>query len=379
MDYHLHGGQLDMPQVWQVRVKDQTGALSGVLTGQQDGFIGFSFNRTVNAPGSFLLLFMQRASETMTEFLARTAIFEQDGQVEFWRRHSSAGIDWQQEAEYLTLSRRIYTTVEGGTMMYIGGRGYLDLIGRRIIAAYTQSGEAYKTGPAESVIKEYVDEQAGPGAGARAIAGLTVEADAGGGIAGGPWGKQYQGLLDTIQEIRQDGGGDFDVVGTGAATFEFRWYEGQRGTDRTANVLFSLGRGNMGQPELNLAHQSEINAVLVGGQGEEQFRAWSWRTDDARIAASPWGRRERFRDARQEPDPAGLDALGDAFLVEGTPKELLTFKPLQVPGTLLGKDYFLGDLVTGSYAGYTTTKHVHSYTYTWNQDTQGVLVELTDA
>ena len=368
-----------MPQVWQVRVKGQDGALAGVLAGQEDGFTGFSFNRTVNSPGSFLLLFMKRASETILEFLARTAIFVRDGQIEFWRRYPGAGIDWQKEGEYLTLSRRVYTTVEGATMMYVGGRGYLDLLGRRIVAAYTQSGEAYKSGLAETVIKEYIAEQAGPGAGLRALAGMTIEAVAWGGIAGGPWGKQYQQLLDTIQEIRQTGGGDFDVVGTGPATFEFRWYEGQRGTDRTANVLFALGRGNMGQPELNLAYQDEVNAVLVGGQGEEQFRTWSWRTDAARISASPWARRERFRDARQEPDPAGLDALGDAYLVEGTPKGLLTFRPLQVPGTLLGKDYFLGDLVTGSYAGYTATKHVHSYTYSWNQDAQSVSVELTDA
>ena len=368
-----------MPQIWKVHVKAQDGSLAGVLTGQEDGFVGFTFNRTVNSPGSFLLYFMRRASESVADFLIRTGIFEADGQVEFWRRWPEMDIDWQVEGEYLALATRMYSTIEGGMMLYVSGRGPLDLIGRRIVESCTDSAGARKTGLAEAVIKEYVEEQAGPTAGARALPGLTVQPDAGGGIAGGPWAKQFQNLLDVVQEIRQTGGGDIDVVGTGPATYEFRWYEGQRGADRTANVLFALGRGNMGQPELNLSHLDETTAVLVGGQGEGAARQLVWRTDPVRMAQSPWGRRERWRDARQEADVAGLDALGDAYLVEGTPKEALTFVPLQVPGTLLGKHYFLGDLVTGSYAGYTATKHVHSYTYSWSQEAQDVTVELTDA
>jgi len=368
-----------MPQTWQVRVKRQNGALSAVLTGQKTGFTGFSFARTVNAPGSFLLYFMKQADELEDEFLKRLDIFEEDGQLEFWRRYPEMGIKWQMEGEFMALATRRYSTIEGGTMFYVSGRGYLDLIKRCVVDAYSNSVEARKSGPAESVIKAYVDEQAGPAAGARASYGLTIQADAGGGIARGPWNKQYQNLLDVVQEIRSTGGGDFDVVGTGPAAFDFRWYEGQRGKNRTATVLFALDRGNMQQPELTIAHQDEITAVLVGGRGQESNRQLVWRTDPTRIATSLWGRRERFRDARQEDETAGLETLGDAFLKEGTPKESLTFVPLQTPGCLLGKDYFFGDLVTASYAGFTATKRVQGYTFTFNQDAQDVRVDLIDA
>lgn len=367
-----------MPEYWQVRVKRPTGELAAVLTGQQDGFTGFSFSRSVNSPGSFLLYFMRRAGETEAQFLARMAVFEIDGQVEFWRRWPEQGIGWQLEGEFLTLDLRAYATVEGGMMLYVSGRGYLDLLGRRIVEDPTGSAEARKQGVAETVIKEYVEEQCGPTAGARALPGLTVQADGATGNAGGPWGKQYQVVLDVVQEIRSTGGGDVDVVGVGPAAFEFRWYLGQRGTDRTATILFALERGNMEAPELSLSHHSEITAVLVGGQGEEADRELVWRTDPARIALSPWNRREAFRDARQEPDTAGLEALGDASLQEGSPKETLTFTPLQVPGCLLGKDYFFGDLVAAQFMGYSATKQVAGYTYTWNQDAHDLSIELKD-
>ena len=367
-----------MPEIWQVVVKRPDGSINARLTGQRDGFVGFSFTRRVNSPGAFLIYFMRRADESEAQFLGRADVFEVDSQIEFWRRWQEQDIDWQLEGEFLNRSETIYTTVEGGTMLQAAGRGYLDLLHRRIIEAYSDSAEAAKSGPAESVIKEYVNEQAGPGAGARAIAGLSIEADGLGGDDGN-WRKQFTNLLDTVQEITRIGGGDLDVVGVGDALFEFRWYAGQRGTDRSTNIIFSLERGNMGQPNLALKHHDEVNAILVGGQGAEAARILVWRTDAARIADSPLNRIERWRDARQEPDMDGLLSLGDEFLDEGRPKETLTFIPLQTPGTILGRDYFFGDLVTGRYMGHQETKKVMGYTYTWNEQNQEVTVELEDA
>ena len=367
-----------MPEIWQIIVKRPDGTTNARLTGQKDGFVGFSFSRHVNSPGAYLLSFMKRADETVDQFLARVDVFELDSQVEFWRRYQEFGIDWQLEGEFLARAEDIYTTVDGGTMLYSAGRGYLDLLHRRVIDAYADSAGAAKNGVAETVIKEYVDEQAGPGAGARAFPGLSIEADGAGGNDHS-WRKHYQNLLDTIREITRIGGGDLDIVGVGDALFEFRWYAGQRGTDRRENIIFSYERGNMGQPRISLKHYDEINAVLVGGQGNEAARTLVWRTDDERIAASPWNRLERWRDARQEPDLAGLESLGDEFLDEGKPKETLSFKPLQTPGLLLGRDYFFGDLVRGRYMGHEADKKVQGYTWTWNQEQQEVTVELSDA
>lgn len=366
-----------MPEIWQVIVKAPDGSTSARLTGQEDGFVGFSFSRRVNSPGAFLLYFMKLAKETDAQFLARADVFELDSQIEFQRRWQEQDIPWQLEGEFLARSEEIYSTVEGGTMLYIAGRGYLDLLHRRVIYATAGSAGASKSGVAETVIKQYVDEQAGPGAGARALSGLSVQADALGGNSN-DWRKHYQNLLDTVQEITRIGGGDIDVVGVGDALFEFRWYAGQRGDDRRTELLFALDRGNMGQPRLSLKHLNEVNAVLVGGQGEAAARTLVWRTDATRIADSTWNRQERWRDARQE-SAAELNALGDEFLDEGKPKQSLTFQVLQTPGCLYGKDYFFGDLVRGQYMGHTGDKKIMGVTWTWNQQQQEVIVETEDA
>ena len=79
-----------MPQVWEVIVKNQAGVKQATLTGQRDGFTGFSFTQRVNSPGAYLLYFMKRATQTDADFLTRVGEiggwFELDGQVEFWRR-----------------------------------------------------------------------------------------------------------------------------------------------------------------------------------------------------------------------------------------------------------------------------------------------------
>jgi hypothetical protein len=63
---------------------------------------------------------------------------------------------------------------------------------------------------------------------------------------------------------------------------------------------------------------------------------------------SPWNHCAVFRDARNAAD-ADLASIGDAELAKGQAKEAFSFKVLQVPGCLYGRDYFLGDVVTGRF------------------------------
>lgn len=370
-----------MPAVWKVRVKGADGLLHAELTGEKSGFFSFSLMRRVNCPGAFALLIYRRADEPIGSFMTRTAIFELDSQVEFYRHWPEMGLDWYLEYEALMRGRVYYITADGDLVCEISGRGYLDLVNRRIIEAAAGSADAEKTGAAETVCKAYVTAQAGSGAGARATTGLSVQAD-------GATGETVtikasnKNLLTTCQEIAKIGGGDFDVIGTGAATFEFRWYDGQRGTDRSADVKFSYALGNMGEPTIARMQQDEITAVLVGGQGTGAERTTVWRTDATRIAESTWNRIEKFVDQRNEDTTNGLNSTGDEALEEGRPKNALTFTAIQTPGCLLGKRYFFGDLVTADFMGYSATKKVAEYTITVNGDNVGeesILVTLEDA
>ncbi len=364
-----------MPTTYHVWLKNVAGSRVAVL----DDWVSLTYTRRVNSPGQYTL--------TINGDDPKVDLFELDGQVEVWRADLANGIDWyrdfeglhrQEIREYLARGEHRYTSQ---------GRGYLDLLARRIIYAAAGSAGADKTGAAETVAKAFVDEQAGAGAAvARQTTGLTVQAD---GATGNTvtMKRAYRNLLEVLQEIALVGGGDFDLVGTGGATFEFRWYNGQLGSDRTvgnigglAPVIFSLAHGNMAQPRYTLDRLDEVNAVYVGGQGEGATRTVEPRVDAVAMAASTWNRREAFRDARNEDAVGGLQSKGDAYLAEQQARQSLTFDVLQVPACLYGKHYFLGDLVTARFGTVEVDKKVIQVTV--NVATGGqresITVELAD-
>ena len=355
-----------MAGIWHIRLKEPGGSVVAMLStwGQ------LRVAPMVNGPGGYELELVDVADGLCD-------LFEPDGQLEFWRADPAADIDWRKEFEAFHVDPRRWVDRSRVTHFRSRGVGYADLLNRRITAGYAGSAETDKTGPAETVIKAFVDEQAGPGAGARALAGLSVEADGAGGntIA---LARSYRKLLMVCQEIAAIGGGDFAVVGTGAATFEFRWYEGQLGTDRRNEVLFSLPLGNMVEPDYTMNRSEEANALLVAGQGEGDDRVRFWHEDGAAQLISPWNRREEFIDARDLETLAGLKDRAEARLAEKKVQENLTFKVLQAPGTVYARDYFLGDIVRGEFAGHVIDQKITGLVFTVNKDGEQLEVELTD-
>jgi len=356
-----------MPPIWQVRLKDQSGGLAAIL----EHWRRLRVNPVVNGVGGYELEFANLGDGLVD-------LFEPDCQLEFWRRDASAGVDWRKEFEAFHLDPRHWIDAQGVKHFRSRGVGYADLLNRRITAGYAGSPETTKSGQAETVIKEFVDEQAGPGAGTRAFQGLTIEADAAGGndIS---LGRVYRKLLVVCQEIATIGGGDFAVVGTGPATFEFRWYDGQFGEDRREDVLFSIPLGNMEEPDYALHRAEEANAVLVAGQGEGDDRERFWREDAAAQLASPWNRREEFVDARDLETTAGLESRAAARLEERRVTESLTFKVIQTVGTKYARDYNLGDLVRGEFDGHVVDQKIEGLIFTIDENQEQLEVVLQDA
>jgi hypothetical protein len=205
-------------------------------------------------------------------------------------------------------------------------------------------------------MKEFVDEQAVSGAIFRLLPNFSVEADMAQGTTVTAK-RAWRNLLEVLQELVDDvGGGDFDVIGTAPATFQFRFYFGQRGADRrlgnTAGnppVVFSYARGTLVSPQETFNRAGEMNAVTVGGQGEGSGRQIVTLTTAA-IADTPWNRCEGFRDASGETGTAGLNSAGYAALQDGQAQESYKFELAQSPGLLYGRDYCvngaMGDLIT---------------------------------
>jgi hypothetical protein len=286
-----------------------------------------------------------------------------DGQLEFWRRDQVMNRAWTLEFEAFHRDLVTFVDTDGTRRITTRGVGYADLLRRRIIAAAAGSADAYKTGAAETIIKAFVTAQASTGAGARALTGLTVQAD---GATGNTitMDRAYRNLLDVCQAIAAIGGGDFAVVGSGAATFVFNWYLGQFGTDKSATVRFAMNMANMAEPQLIQTRSQEFNAILVGGQGEGAARTIAWRTDAGLIAGSTWNRVEKFVDARNESTTAGLNAKGDAELYNCKPTADFSFRIIQTPSCTYGTHYGLGDKITALLGTYTATKKITGLQWT---------------
>ncbi len=320
---------------WQVILKSKSGDRVALFTEQE--ILGLAVHHKVNEAGTYALTIDATIDD-------RCDLFEVDGQVEIWRR--LPGYEWYKEFEGFHRSATYAMDASGRETYISSGVGYNDLLARRIIAEYAGSAGANKSGKAETVIKRYVDEQAGPSADAGdRIAGLTIETDSGRGndvaiVA------SYRNLLEVCQEIAAIGGGDFAIVGTGDAEWQFRWYDGQLGTDRRSTTVFATGFGNMENPKLE-TNPARANYVLVAGQGEGSERQWT--TVPTVNAPTGIDRRTVFRDARDAPTKAVRLVRGEAELKTGKATTALTFGIIQTERYQYGQHYFLGDLVTARY------------------------------
>ncbi len=345
---------------YKVRLKDQ----SGVLVAEFDDWRSLSFSHIVNSPGACRF--------EIDALDSRASLFELDGQIEVWRRNLDVGLDWYLEWEGFHRTQNDLVQQNDNESFISYALGYLTLINRRHIMYVAGSDFTDKSGAGETVIKEYVNENAGPAALSANgrlggvdgdITGLTIEADAGNGTA---WegARAYKNLLTVVNEIAVKTGVDIEVVGVGTVVYEFKVHDGQRGKDRSvvgldpltglngagnAPVLFTLGFGNMALPLFSINRSTEVNAVYVLGQGEEANRSVILRQDLAAISDSPINRIEMIRNATQETTLAGLNSVGDEALIENQKLETLRFDVIQIEGTFYGKDYTWGDLITARY------------------------------
>jgi len=315
---------------------------AGVKFAEVTDFDWLSCVLRVNSPGQLRAQF--RGAHVSANQLAHL------GQVHYWRRDRENGIGWYRHfaGVYLGQSRR---KTGPASVFEIACLGHLEKLQRRTVAwaANTANRSVFSSQPGETIMKTLVTYNAAASAttgnGRKrngAITGVSVQADGGGGNSL-TWCCFGDNLLETLQELAPLAGGDFDLVQTGDNTYEFRWYLGQLGTDRTATVTFSEGNGTMGDWEYEYMRLDEGTVACVWGQGEDDERDYATRTGADYSADND---REIFVDANNvdKGDTAGLNAAGDKKLDEVRARERFKFTVHQTPANLFGKHYFLGDL-----------------------------------
>ncbi len=372
---------------YQIRLKNLAGAQVGLITDWRT----LIYTKRVNSVDDFTLV--------IDGELPLVDDFVLDGQIEILRRDIASSPPIPSTVDFEGFHRTTVreTNVDGLSTFTSRGAGYDDLLRRRAILYRASTVQADKSGVGETVMKEYVDENAGPGATAppRLFAGVntgfTIQAD---GAAGTAWEgeRSFRPLIAVLREIAEATDVDFKVIGTGPAAFQFTAQARPLGIDRSqtgidpatglnaagnAPLVFALGFGNMGQPVYALQRIAEVNAVIVLGQGSATNRVVEERTSAA-VSASTWNRVESVQNANQEALIAGLDVFGDAILAKLQAKEDFNFEVIQTNAARYGRDYFLGDLVTSRYKDIERTKQIISVTVSVVEGNETITVELGD-
>jgi Siphovirus ReqiPepy6 Gp37-like protein len=201
-----------------------------------------------------------------------------------------------------------------------------------------------RTGPAEDVLKAYVEANMGPSApGARRVAGLTVEASNGLGAS-----VTGQARFQTLQDLLK---GLADVAGLGFTIeqlnngLQFQVYQP---VDRSSNVRLDLYNGRLTKSDYAYS-QPKVTRTIVGGDGDGTARVFLEHSNDTSLGAeAAWGRRiEVFADARSTTDPAKLAASGEEVLAnDGKTQLSVTINPSDDQTMLFGVDWNLGDKVS---------------------------------
>lgn len=216
-------------------------------------------------------------------------------------------------------------------------------------------GYSTKEGPAETVMRELVNEQAGTLAlDLRAVAGLAVGAGGGrGNTVRGRWTWEHN-LLEVLQSLTAPGGIDFYIHRTGGMAFEFVAEPVGRNLTREDNwpgnpfVLFDPLLGTLSNPNLVRDWKDERTNVIVLGQGGGDSR-FVYGSLASQVTDTPYSYGEFVIDARENEDgsAAAFITLAQDALVQRRAAETFEFTiPPDVARRQYNDAWALGDRVT---------------------------------
>lgn len=265
--------------------------------------------------------------------------------------------------------------------------GYAHMLSWRNISwkAKTTNRTVFTNVKAETIIKTLVDYNICANATAAngrivdgALTGFSIEAD---GANGNTLSLTVsnENLFSVIEKIMPKAGGDIAVVRTGATTFQLRWHTGQLGTDRSsgaAGVVFSLERGNMGNPKLSRIRSHERTKAIIGGAGDGLTRIFTTQTGPNYNAST--NNIELFVDGGNTVDTTVLQGAGTIKLEELKFRNVLDFDVLQIASCLIGKHYFLGDKIAAVFGGVTTTQYIDEEIYNYKTADEEIAVVMVD-
>ena len=328
------------------------------------------YYKRLRTAGAFTLSF--NANDT------RVLDFEPYHHVEFWLRDEFGGSEydaflaglptyqkntfrpgWYRDFTGLVLTEpQLNQSSDGTFTSQILGRGLNQLLFNEYVDYAPTTSEASKSGAAETVAKEFVDENIGPGAGAdaggntRVRAGVTVETDAG---TGATWaGDRSRKLLaDVLQEVADVGPGDYMIVQTGDAAFQFQWRSPHWGLDKRLGngvrrpALFSARVNNVEDVSSIVSYLNAITGAIVYGQGVGPGLKPGTAYDTTLTAATSLARRVTLRQSsRQEVSQTSLDNAAFSILRDNRVEVNVDATVKEIVSSRYNVHWGIGDLTT---------------------------------
>lgn len=352
------------------RIDIITGAL-GADSNARNGFTRLKTIKQVNAPG---ILEVDLPGDH-----PRAATLSDKTQVIHWRRDAARNIDWYREGAYLFRDGE-YRRQGGARAWTLRCPGQMSLLGWYHILwpAGVANRTKFTSAKAETIIKTLTSYNAVSATATVANGrdrqgasyGVSVAADAAGGSTLDWTAGRARTLLEELQALALVAGGDFDLVYVSSTSRELRFYSGQRGTDKSASIVFAENLGNLDNIRFTRTRSTERTAAIIGGKGEESTRSTSSRTGTNYDATT--NNIETFVDAKDlNPDTAAArEARGDKRLDELESRDSFSFDVVQIDGSYYGPSgtgsYTLGDLVgVVRPDGVTVSQQIYRVTSEW--------------
>jgi hypothetical protein len=350
---------------------------AGATQAYIDDYFELTYTKKVNEPG--YLRFRLDGNH------AKLGTMVQNAQILVMRRDRTAGLDWYED--FCGILRKVKYTTTDRDLFEAECPGHLWLLNWRINAFRADVSNRSKFSGAKpetimhTLVKYNCTSLATTGNSRLRNGAMTSPftiTDGTDSARGTNIDRNNSGVpvLKELSEIAGISLVDFDLIRTGAASWRFDTFS-PRGTDRSSTVSFSLAKGNMADPVYELDTVDEKTVAIVAGQDQKSKRQFTTRL--GQYYSSGTNDIETWVDAKNE-ESGGLSQQGDKALRSLRAKQSFTYTIRQSPATVLGRDYFLGDLVKGEYKGISVVQKVWAYTmnYEASSGKEDIQVELGD-
>jgi len=332
---------------------------SGAWLAQVDHYLGLELRFVFNGVGKWVLELPGSGVGLFT--WGRRLLVRRDGEdffsgPMFSSRHNFSGPMFSSRHNW---EAGIGTEVDEITVL-----GYDDaiLLDERILwpeVTGNFAAQAYdvRTGACETVLKQYVDYNAGPNAILPRRQGITIEVDAakGGSVTGR---ARFNPMLPFLAGLAEVGGG----LGFRVLDLQFQVYQPM---DMSATVKFSQENGMLSGFDYDV-QASTGNHVLVLGGGEGTARTIHEMQNSASILRHR--RIETIKDRRDTTIVEELAQAGQEELYNHQESVSLALMPKEVDGMRAYTDWWLGDKVVAVVDGETITQVLREIKVTMTPD-----------